>query len=804
MLIGDDFDDDSVEPDQPNISAKVVEQALKLLLYVGAPKQLPKALLNLALVSKLAKDPTLPPMDEKRQYVLETLLTDIVKEEYARVRAVNELPPLPQSLTKSQALADLAELSRLQRDTTERSELIGCAILYYQYVFVDVGFEEVSIGDALFMIDKTRRRHTQRGLQRIIKVLAKQEQVARAEFLRDQLKLELPQPPPWGVIGHGAWLTEVMSLLTQPARLLITGAPGIGKRTMARALAFRLIELGRVHRVLRVKKPKDAEEFRNCIVDKVIQDYGTLHDLRTYLQHARMVILVENAELMLNDSDALEDLLREIDVATVIMTSIALVPQSQIDAQRTLPPLDEEDMVKLGRRMWSQLQSDEYVEGEIEGLVTRAGGNPKHLHALIQGYRVTQEQTFNRETLQQHSAHLFNLLTTRGQLAWSTLALMPEEGGFVDDIAAIWGDDIAYEGIDELRRYSVANTAALPHHFTLVGGFSAWMLAMWDEQSQPWATCLTRVDDALVNGVASAVRLVTSCLARDDMSLSDARRREWLTQGWWQGVAQHERVAWLGLLRAATDGAFADEPRLWLGRGVCARGLTLWSESAVAFEQAIALTGAIETQDFGLQSEVLLERGILRRMIGDYDLAFKDFTKARSDGARYKLPALVERASLEQAQVALDVRRGADALEWLRGIGQSARQLLIEGEAHILNGAPQVGISCAEAGLALLDGDLRAQGRAYALMGRGLTATGDYEAARLAFDQAIMLLERVEDAYHLARVYTNLGAMLTAQGADARIILRMYEHAATEQRRLGDLVGLRTTQHNIALLIARM
>jgi hypothetical protein len=46
--------------------------------------------------------------------------------------------------------------------------------------------------------------------------------------------------------------------------------------------------------------------------------------------------------------------------------------------------------------------------------------------------------------------------------------------------------------------------------------------------------------------------------------------------------------------------------------------------------------------------------------------------------------------------------------------------------------------------------------------------------------------------------------MLTAQGADARIILRMYEHAATEQRRLGDLVGLRTTQHNIALLNARM
>jgi len=90
-------------------------------------------------------------------------------------------------------------------------------------------------------------------------------------------------------------------------------------------------------------------------------------------------------------------------------------------------------------------------------------------------------------------------------------------------------------------------------------------------------------------------------------------------------------------------------------------------------------------------------------------------------------------------------------------------------------------------------------GRIYSTMGRICEQKHDYDRAAQYLGQAITILEQERDRYALARVQSNLAAVLTNLTLYDEAY-QLLETAKEVQQRLGDRAGLAATQHNLNIL----
>jgi tetratricopeptide (TPR) repeat protein len=125
--------------------------------------------------------------------------------------------------------------------------------------------------------------------------------------------------------------------------------------------------------------------------------------------------------------------------------------------------------------------------------------------------------------------------------------------------------------------------------------------------------------------------------------------------------------------------------------------------------------------------------------------------------------------------------------------------LALQSEALLALGNYDSCRAVAEGALRESSGDLVTDASLYTVIGRSYQAQGNDEQARRYLTEAVVLLERLDDGFALARAQTNLAAVLIAleRYDDAGVLLARAEQV---QAQLGDRVGLNTTQHNRILL----
>jgi tetratricopeptide (TPR) repeat protein len=432
-------------------------------------------------------------------------------------------------------------------------------------------------------------------------------------------------------------------------------------------------------------------------------------------------------------------------------------------------------------------------------LVQQSGACPGMLRRMIVEYGRALPHTVMQITLEDAYGDTLAMLSTFGRHALHSMALMSPAGSAPAQVSALFGSDTMV-GMDELLRHHLLERLPSTDTYRLAAHVRMWILQDYQRGGSASSfiqDSLAMIDVAVSNGKVEAQNTIEYLLSDGEFELAAARRQMWLREGWQRGVQANLWALWLDLLRGATEAAFSTDAMLWLGRGICARWLGLWHESAASLEEAIELSG--DTGDFILQAQAIIELSVLKRLLAQYEDIDRDHARVLQAAELFGLYPLVERVQLERVQIAVELGNGGAALQYLRGVPENTRTHLLRAEAHFLVGDLQRSLNESQAAIAAISGDMAALGKANVLLGRVYSAQQDFLTARRHLELAVTLLEQVNDPYGLGRALGNLGALLTDMKLRV-LATQTLERAEALQRRLGDRVALFTTQHNLRLL----
>jgi tetratricopeptide (TPR) repeat protein len=777
---------------RPYISERSVRAALRSLLYVDPDKPLPpNPLWHLTIIEQLMHDPTLPRVEKVRHQLLKHILVEEIEAAVAQVRHANHVPPPRLGWTRDDVLADLRQIAR-----SENAELKAWAILYARYVLFNASVALDEMASALGAEERSRRRWEKHGISRMVDRLMAREWAARQSDKRYRLVARLPGGAPGKVYGREGWLEHALSLVKEGRQtILVTGESGIGKRTVVRSLIDTLIDEERIDQLLWLENPSSAESIALWIQEVVSQEPAPRFALERYLEEHHFVLVIHQITRLLEDRNALEQLLVQLGRVTVILIHDEPTVLDGITAHLEVPALAEEFIVVLARVFWDRFQKQQLTPEIIGELIQASHGNPALLKSVIQGFGRGWREA---------SGGLGRLITRLSPAAWDALVIClfsPVEGVVVDDAAWVWGERLTHEGVQELLTHTVVEHDPMTQRVSLV---PAWREALIDDYQahglsfQAALAGLAHLDEVARTHPKQVVITLETLLNSEWFQLDPVRRRHWLASGWRAGVLLGRSTAWLEMLRAATRGVLHDDALLWMALGVCARRQMLWEECGEALQAAIALAG--ERGNFALQTEALLERAILLRLLNHLGRAADEFATVRRRAGQYKLPKLTERVVIEMAQLALEQDDAAAAELLLQPLDATLVVTLLRAEAW----CKLEDVDRCQAGIVMLqsaeilDPTLRA--RYHDLLGQWYRRMGDKAAACRERETVVTILEQTDDEYGKGRAYGNLATALLETGGSRREIVRLYRLAEAFQRKSGDVVGLFATTHNLNIV----
>jgi tetratricopeptide (TPR) repeat protein len=785
--------------ERPYLSEQAVKEALERLTFNSRLRDEPSPLEKLLLVLERVRDPSFARIVNAPQVALDELLLEWIRTTFDDLRYTLHFPPLDSQITMAEVARDIQQIA-----LSRVPDLWAWSILYYRYAFEPVPMEAEEIASHLVVSIKTLRRYERWGIRRLTRKLCTAETMLRRAQLERAMLAQLPAEPGWRIVGREQWLQKALELLREvPQRFLISGDAGVGKATAARALIMRMIQADLIDQVLWLEAPTDADNVRAALREMawLPPDPHIRLDLREYLSGRRTLIALCRADALLLQEEEAERLLRDLDMATVVVTVRNYVALRALTAHLPLLPLDEGAAHVLGERLWSQFQSHvPRLHGELEYLLEMAKGNPEMLRWLISTHRPDATETREANVVGRSASPVLGMLSGAARTMLYALVLLPEEGKSREVLASVWEPAMVVEGLAELAQAALLLPADQSGIVRLSNRARALGLESleWDDVSLE--SCLHGLDQALLRGSSEGLALVEALLMDTRGLVNEMRRQSWLAEGWRWAVEMGRRTVWLALLRAATEPQGENDARLWIGRAVCARGLALWQECALALQHVIKQTGDIVQPDFIMQTEALLERAVLYRLLGEYQRALDDLERVQQRARQFHLQLLSERAALERAQLAIDLKHGEDALYALASGGVSMRQQLLTAEAYLLLQREEDCLQLLEQSRSRWEAEDMASAIACGLVGRALHRLGRLEEARRYFDVALTLHDRAGDMYSFARMSNNMGVLLNELGAPPLDAMAMFQRAEREQRRLGDRVGLATTQANVRRL----
>ncbi len=764
---------------RPYISRESVVRHLDALLY-DSQSEFPADLHGLLIVDQRVSD--LPRADLDRDYAVRDLLADLILNAYFAVRRALELP-LPSLNLPLSAVADWVRADAAPRNP----ELLAWSLLYHRYIRADLNLTAAQLADLISAADRTFRRYQAYAVRLLTYRLIHAETQARTAKKRRYLQLSLPAPVP--LLGRAADLAAAEHLLTatQPAHLLISGVPGVGKSVFAADLMRRCIDADRVDAVLWFDQPSSVQAVLDHLTDHLLPE-GV--DLAERLHGLRLGVVLDDISALTPHLDAL---LRLLSSACVLMTHVAHLPLDVAHfTLRDLAASDAETLVRDLLYRHSAADAPDY-RAIAAYLYERVGGHPDALKALLLNWAFEDGAQLEARVLHQFFGRLFETLPVGAQMAWCALAVVPR---------LPW---------DTLLEFAV--TPLLRHHLAERQGADA-LLSVHGARELVLRSTAPAVSAAFAALIASVSTLsapvvyplAEHILAENFPPLPLDQRVAWCRRFCLIGLERGRHGRWRAILEDLARLAPLDVQLRTL-YGVILRRLGAWDAAQTVFIDAATELG--RAGKFRDQAYVLLEWSIAAKYQGHYQQALDLIAQARK--SRQSDAELRLRLTLLEAQILVESGDGVRALHLLDSLHldplhpDSSRVLMVTGEAHLALGAFAASRRHAEAALATASPDLLTHVSLYTTIGRTYEGEGQLELAESYFTRVVSLLEQADDPYALARAQTNLAALLIKMrthgrehaAADARQLLTAAE---TTQTRLGDQVGLMTTRHNRSIL----
>ncbi|MCL4247393.1 MAG: hypothetical protein KJ065_04500 [Anaerolineae bacterium] len=787
---------------QPYISPDAVHASLKRMTFGERQRDQTNPLDHLYLVERQIEDRDAPRGAALREIAVARVLTRLIRRRLNAYCRLLNVPALRDDTDRAGALHDLERVGQL-----DHMALKHWALLYYRYVRADLELDAPHLCVPLNIEERTFRRYQRAAIDRLTVRLTKAEWRARRKARHRRLVATLPGQTSPRLFGRDAQLNLALDWCNSgPQKLLVSGSLGVGKTQFVRALVEQLIADDRVDDVIWLDTPATVAavelRLREHAAVRGVLDF----DLREHLLAARLVVVIDGIDDLLGDMAALDRLLRDLEAAHVILIADQYVLLPTVTAALTLEPLAWDDTQALAAYWWQQLQGDPAVSSvELEALANASHGNPLSLNLMIHGYGHMVDETLNQVSTRSLYQQTTARLSAEARGLWHIMALTPPEGMALARLRALWGSRVDAPFVDELLLKHIV-AIKQPDVCYLIDFAYAWIIRDYqaDGEARPHVDGLiTELDAPVTAGDAAAQELAEHLLIARWLDLTEQRRQAWIAVSWRAGVRRNHWALWLELLRDALA-ANNQIAAFWIGRGVCARWLSIWDESEAALRQAMHLSGmAGGREGFIVQAEAQIELSVTCRLRGQYELALSLLERAQGQAERWNVSALAARALLEHAQILLDQGNSEDTLRLLARAEPSARRYLMEGEAWLQLKRPADCQQAALAALPFLGDDRSGIGKVYGQLARAVQAQGVREQANAYYTQAVALLEQSGDQYSLARVYNNQALLwMDEQRYDqARELL---ERCEALQRALGDHVALFTTRHNLQLVQRRM
>ncbi|MBE0691285.1 MAG: hypothetical protein IH587_14290, partial [Anaerolineae bacterium] len=356
---------------QPYISPDAVHASLKRMTFGEGQRGQDNPLDHLFLVERMVEARDAPAGATLREIAVARLLSRMIRRHLDDYCHLLNLSPSPRRSDLAAATHDLQRLG-----IVDHAALKHWALLYYRFVRAELELDPPQICGLLNVDPRTIRRYQRAAIHRLTVALTKAEWRVRRKARHRRLIAALPGETGACLFGRDAQVEMAESWLSAaPQKLLVSGSLGVGKTRFVRALVERQIERDDVEGVLWLDAPATTEtvylHLREHAALRGVLDF----DLREHLLDGRITVVVDGIRALLDDLQALDSLLCELEAAHVILIADRYVLIPSVTATLTLEPLEWDYTLALATHWWQQLQGDPAISStELEALAHASHG----------------------------------------------------------------------------------------------------------------------------------------------------------------------------------------------------------------------------------------------------------------------------------------------------------------------------------------------------------------------------------------------------------------------------------------------
>jgi hypothetical protein len=322
----------------------------------------------------------LPASMYRRRIALQTLLMEIVLNNYQQLRTRLGLGPVITEGTLVQAAEAIAEDGR-----TSNPRLIGWSCLYHLYLRDDLRLTQEQFSGYAVAEPRTVRRYQQYVLTEFVLEVTSLEQAAHQRHERARLYDALPPLVSTELIGRDEAMTQLDHVIaaSQPKQVQIVGPTGVGKTAFVQHVIRDAIERSELRHLVWLDRPASIIDVYEAI--NQLKHLAGSCSLETYLHAHPVTVVIDQVAALQGSLGTLDRLLAELDGATVLLLAEQYQPLSHARGRVILAPLTRSDATRLiERELHLHYPETRFEPEEVSEIWEQVGGNPARIRAFIQ------------------------------------------------------------------------------------------------------------------------------------------------------------------------------------------------------------------------------------------------------------------------------------------------------------------------------------------------------------------------------------------------------------------------------------